>query len=88
MKYKVQDLSGGPQLITIGEMAKKSGVSASAIRGYEKLGLLRQYGIPVIREGSFRYFNPEDSWKLAQIKASRVANRNEILASQGGNHDH
>jgi len=80
-KVEITDLSGN-KLISIGEMAKKSGVSASAIRGYEVLGLLRNTGVQVIRQGKIRYYNPRDSWKIAQIKASRMTKRDEKLVRQ------
>lgn len=83
MKTTFTDLSG-TGLISIGAMAKKSGVSASAIRGYEKMGLLRDHNIRVVRAYNTRFFYPEDAFKLSQIKARRLSNRNQILAAQGG----
>lgn len=83
MRPKTQEDLSGQQLISIGEMAKKSHVSASAIRGYEKMGLFQQYGIRVIRAGNYRYFDPADAWKITQIKAQRISDRNVMLASQG-----
>lgn len=82
MAKNVQDLKG-ETLISIGEMSRKSGVSASAIRGYEIMGLLAQYGITVIRSGNYRYFSKDDAMKLAQIKADRLTERNLKLSLQG-----
>ena len=81
-KVPVEDVSG-EKLVAIGEMKKLCNVSASALRGYEKLGLLDQYNIPVVRHNGIRYFRRGDSFKLSQIKADRLSVRNKKL-SQGG----
>ena len=69
-------------LISINEMSKLSGVCISSIRGYEALGLLPTYGIKVFRDEGKRFYRKDDVFKMAQIKAERVMNRNRILASQ------
>jgi hypothetical protein len=81
MKPQLTDLSGNI-LISIGQMAKASGVCASSLRGYETLGLMAKYGIEVSRHGKSRYYKSEDSWRIAQIKAERATRRNRLLGSQ------
>ena len=75
----------GTELISIGKMAKASGVCASALRGYEELGLMNQYGIYVHRVGTYRYYRPNDAMKIAQIKSDRVTTRNRKLGRQSSN---
>lgn len=84
MKTEMLDASG-QKLISIGKMAKKAHLSASAIRGYEHLGLLFKYDVAVIRVGTIRFFKEDDWWKLSQIKIDRTSRRNQILSSQGIN---
>lgn len=81
----VTDLNG-VELITIKQMAKASGVCASSIRGFEAMGLLRNYGVTVVRNGTWRYFYKRDALKLAQIKADRKARRDSILRAQTSNY--
>ena len=73
--------SSGRRWVSIREMSRLAAVSQSAIRGYEKLGLFNSYKITVIRIDNHRYFDPRQSFRLAQIKAERLSNRNASLAA-------
>ena len=53
----------------IGEVARRTGVPASALRYYEKLGLIRSTG----RVGARRVFAPEVLRRLALISLGRAA---------------
>jgi len=73
--------TSGKRWVSIREMSRLAHVSQSAIRGYERLGLFGTYKIIVIRIDNHRYFDPKQSFRLAQIKAERISNRNASLAS-------
>jgi DNA-binding transcriptional MerR regulator len=61
---KIMDKGGKVQIMKIGELAKRAGVSVRAIRFYEELGLLR----PQERSrGGFRLYDQENHRKLAVI---------------------
>ncbi|ALG29109.1 MerR family transcriptional regulator [Glutamicibacter halophytocola] len=53
----------------IGELARKTGVSARALRHYEDRGLL----IPERTSGGYRDYSEEDVTRVAQIKAMIAA---------------
>ena len=55
--------------LDIGEVARRSGVPASALRYYEKLGLIRSTG----RIGARRVFAPDVLGRLALISLGRTA---------------
>jgi len=56
-----------PTLLTIGEVAKKAGLRASAIRFYEKIGLLAK----PIRSGGQRRYDPSVLGRLAVLQRAR-----------------
>jgi|HubBroStandDraft_1064217.scaffolds.fasta_scaffold70778_3 MerR family redox-sensitive transcriptional activator SoxR len=56
-----------PTLLTIGEVAKKAGLRASAIRFYEKIGLLAK----PIRCGGQRRYDPAVLGRLALLQRAR-----------------
>jgi DNA-binding transcriptional MerR regulator len=56
-----------PALLTIGEVAKKAGLRASAIRFYEKIGLLPK----PIRSGGQRRYDPSVLGRLAVLQRAR-----------------
>ena len=53
-----------PALLTIGEVAKKAGLRASAIRFYEKIGLLPK----PVRFGGQRRYDPSVLGRLAVLQ--------------------
>ncbi len=55
-------------MMTIGEMAKQSGLTAKMIRHYESLGLLPE---PVRSESGYRYYQSKDIQQLRFIKQAR-----------------
>ncbi len=55
-------------MMTIGEMAKQSGLTAKMIRHYESLGLLPE---PVRSESGYRYYQGKDIQQLRFIKQAR-----------------
>ena len=86
-------LSRVPDLITIGEVARRSGVAASALRFYEERGLIasersgsghRRYQRPVLRRIAFIVFAQRVGLTLDEIAAEldelppdRVPNRRD-----------
>jgi MerR family transcriptional regulator, redox-sensitive transcriptional activator SoxR len=56
-----------PALLTIGEVAKKAGLRASAIRFYEKIGLLAK----PMRSGGQRRYDPSVLGRLAVLQRAR-----------------
>ena len=82
-----------PALLTIGEVARRSGVAASALRFYEERGLIRseragsghrRYGRPVLRRIAFIVFAQrigltldEIASELARLPPDRVPNRRD-----------
>jgi DNA-binding transcriptional MerR regulator len=56
-----------PALLTIGEVAKKAGVRASAIRYYEKIGLISR----PIRSGGQRRYDPSVLGRLAVLQRTK-----------------
>ncbi|MBS1878534.1 MAG: redox-sensitive transcriptional activator SoxR [Actinobacteria bacterium] len=71
-------LAGVPELLTIGEVAKRSGVAASALRFYEEKGLIsseragsgrRRYPRPVLRRIAFVVFAQRVGLTLEEIGA-------------------
>ena len=67
-----------PELLTIGEVARRSGVAASALRFYEERGLLaseragsghRRYPRPVLRRIAFIVFAQRVGLTLEEIRA-------------------
>src|SRR3954451_14957284 len=79
------------ELLTIGEVAARSGVATSALRFYEERGLIsserassghRRFNRPVIRRGAFIVFAQrvglgldEIGEELAKVRAARVPPR-------------
>ncbi|WP_159950563.1 helix-turn-helix domain-containing protein [Rhizobium sp. 18065] len=57
------------KLLDIGILAEKSGVSASALRYYEEVGLIRSVG----RHGLRRQFEPQALVQLALISLGKTA---------------
>jgi DNA-binding transcriptional MerR regulator len=55
--------------LDIGEVAKRAGMSASALRFYEQVGLIRSVG----RHGLRRLFHPDVLQRLALIAMGRAA---------------
>jgi DNA-binding transcriptional MerR regulator len=55
--------------LDIGEVARRSGIPASALRYYEKLGLIRSIG----RAGARRVFATDVLWRLSLISLGRAA---------------
>jgi MerR family redox-sensitive transcriptional activator SoxR len=82
-----------PQLLTIGEVSRRSGVAASALRFYEQRGLIeseragsghRRYPRPVLRRIAFIVFAQrvgltldEIGDELAKLPGGRVPNRRD-----------
>lgn len=56
--------------LTIGELAKSSGVRDSAIRFYERIGLLRPKGRT---SGNYRYYGPDAVSRLSFIRSAQAA---------------
>ncbi len=56
-----------PTLLTIGDVAKKAGLRASAIRFYEKIGLLPK----PMRSGGQRRYDPSILGRLAVLQRAR-----------------
>ena len=56
------------QFLTIGEMAKRSGLTAKMIRHYESLGLLPP---PVRSEAGYRHYREQDVKQLRFIRQAR-----------------
>ncbi|MFJ6726301.1 MerR family transcriptional regulator [Streptomyces sp. NPDC091281] len=57
-----------PDLLDIGELAARTGVAPSALRYYERLGLLTPYG----RDGLRRTYRPEALDRVALILGARA----------------
>ena len=93
-RYKFKyALSQVADLLTIGEVARRSGVAASALRYYEQRGLIgseragsghRRYGRPVLRRIAFIVFAQrvgltleEISAELARLPENRVPTRRD-----------
>ncbi len=86
-------LSRVPELLTIGEVARRSGVAASALRFYEERGLIvsersgsghRRYQRPVLRRIAFIVFAQrvgltldEIAAELGELPPDRVPNRRD-----------
>jgi MerR family transcriptional regulator, redox-sensitive transcriptional activator SoxR len=63
------DLKSSPDLLPIGEVARRSGRAASAIRWYEEVGLLPQ----AVRRGGRRHYPPEILRTLAVVDTAQRA---------------
>jgi len=63
------DLKSSPDLIPIGEVARRSGRAASSIRWYEEIGLLP----PAVRRGGRRHYRPEILRTLAVVDTAQRA---------------
>jgi MerR family transcriptional regulator, redox-sensitive transcriptional activator SoxR len=63
------DLKSSPDLLSIGEVARRSGRAASAIRWYEEVGLLP----PAVRRGGRRHYPPEILRTLAVVDTAQRA---------------
>lgn len=80
------DLKSSPELIPIGEVARRSGRAASSIRWYEDIGLLA----PAVRRGGRRHYPPEILRTLAVVETAQRAGlsldevRLLLEAPQGG----
>jgi DNA-binding transcriptional MerR regulator len=88
-------LSGGPRLLTIGELAERSGVAPTALRYYDELGLVRpatrssgrrRYAESAVAEvGAIRFFR-EVGFSLAEISSFLTArdrrSRQDIIAGK------
>lgn len=57
------------EITDIGVLARRMGISASAIRYYEEIGLITSIG----RRGLRRQFGPEAAWQLALIGLGKQA---------------
>ena len=93
MNLKSSPPEFGAELLTIGEVARRSGVAASALRFYEERGLIsserassghRRYARPVIRRVAFIVFAQrvglsldEIGEELAKLPADRVPRRHD-----------
>lgn len=75
--------STGRHWVTMKKIVELSSVCPSSIRGYEAMGLFRQYGVEIIKIGQTRYFDPKQAHRIAQIQMERVSSRNAKLASYG-----
>lgn len=77
-------MSGPPQLLSIGELAERSGVATTALRYYDELGLVepvtrasgrRRYAASAIAEvGVIRFFR-EAGFSLAEIASLAAKDR-------------
>ena len=88
---RAAEISGLSELLTIGDVARRTGVAASALRFYEEQGLIRsernsgghrRYTRPVIRRVAFIVFAQrvglsleEIGGELAKLPADRVPSR-------------
>jgi DNA-binding transcriptional MerR regulator len=59
----------GDGLVPIGELARRTGVATSALRYYERLGLLS----PAARPGRRRHYTPSSAERVALIRLYRHA---------------
>lgn len=57
------------QLVPIGELARRTGVATSALRYYERIGLLS----PASRDGQGRRYTPESAERVAFIRLCQDA---------------
>jgi DNA-binding transcriptional MerR regulator len=70
VRFKVAHPRHVNDRLTIGELAKSSGVRDSAIRFYERIGLLRPKGRT---SGNYRYYGPEAISRLSFIRVAQAA---------------
>jgi MerR family transcriptional regulator, redox-sensitive transcriptional activator SoxR len=63
------DLKSSPELVPIGEVARRSGRAASSIRWYEEIGLLPT----AVRRGGRRHYPPEILRTLAVVETAQRA---------------
>jgi len=57
------------EILDIGEVTERTGVSASALRYYDEIGLVTSVG----RRGLRRQFGPETIWQLSLISLGKKA---------------
>ena len=57
------------EILDIGEVTERTGVSASALRYYDEVGLIASVG----RRGLRRQFGPETIWQLSLISLGKKA---------------
>lgn len=57
------------EILDIGEVTERTGVSASALRYYDEIGLIASVG----RRGLRRQFGPETIWQLSLISLGKKA---------------
>lgn len=57
------------ELVPIGELARRTGVATSALRYYERIGLLS----PAERTGQRRYYSPSSAERVALIRLCQDA---------------
>ncbi|MFJ4963332.1 HTH-type transcriptional regulator CueR [Streptomyces sp. ADI96-02] len=79
------DASARPPLLDIGEVARRTGTSPSALRYYERLGLLA----PAARNGLRRAYTPDVLDRIALILNARATgfSLNELVAVLDGEPD-
>ncbi|GAA2786042.1 MerR family transcriptional regulator [Saccharopolyspora taberi] len=61
---RCRDAEPAPELLSIGDVARIFGVRTSALRYYEKLGLL----VPAERRANRRFYGPDELRRLALIQ--------------------
>jgi DNA-binding transcriptional MerR regulator len=86
MRAMTNGTSGAPQLMKIGEVARRSGVSIRALRFYERIGVLA----PAARRPSgYRLYGERELHHLAFIRQARalgftLASIRPLVATVGG----
>ena len=78
------NVSGAPRLLSIGEVAERSGVATTALRCYHELGLvgpaMRHAESAVVHAGAMCCFRAVGwDWWLRRQPASKEARMNNVL---------